>query len=71
MGNVFKTQRNIEIVNVISKKDLLKFPHLNLQREIIITKDVNTCIPEIDIRFEDYFPAFMFIFIFFSCSCLA
>ena len=40
MGNVFKKQRDIEIVNVISKKDLLKHPHLNLKGEIIIKKDI-------------------------------
>ena len=57
MGNVFEKQRDTEIVNVISKKDLLKYPHLNLNGEIIIKKDVNTSIPEIDLRFENYFPA--------------
>ena len=57
MENVFKKQRDIEIVNVISKKDLLKHPHPNLKGEIIIKKDVNTSIPEINLRFENYFPA--------------
>ena len=54
---VLKKQREIGIVNVISKKDLLKYPHLNLGGEIIIRKDVNSYIPEIDLRFENYFPA--------------
>ena len=57
MGNVFKKQKNIEIVNIISKKDLLKYPQLRLSGGIIIRKDVNTHIPEIDLRFENYFPA--------------
>ena len=38
MGNIFKKQRDIKVVNVISKKDLLKYPHLNLKGEIIIRK---------------------------------
>ena len=38
MGNIFKKQRDIKVVNVISKKDLLKYPHLNLKGEIIIKK---------------------------------
>ena len=58
MGNVFKKkQSEIEIADFISKKDLLKYPHLNLRGEIIIRKDVNSYIPEIDLRFENYFPA--------------
>ena len=52
-----KKQGEIEIVNVISKKDLLKYPHLRLRGEIIIRKDFNTSIPEVDLRFEKYFPA--------------
>ena len=40
MGNVFeKNQRDIRIVNVIRKKDLLRYPHLRLRGEIIIRKD--------------------------------
>ena len=58
MGNVFKKKpREIEIVNVISKKDLLKYPHLRLKGEIIIRKDFNTNIPDVDLRFENHFPA--------------
>ena len=58
MRNVFKKkQREIEIVNVISKKDLLKYPHLRLRGESIIKNDFNTSIPEVDLRFENYFPA--------------
>ena len=45
------------MVNVITKSDLLKYPHLNLRGEIIVRKDVNSFIPEIDLRFENYFPA--------------
>ena len=56
MRNVFKKKKEIEIVNVISKKDLLKYPHLRLRGEIIIRKDFNTSIPEVDLRFENYFP---------------
>ena len=41
--------------NVISKKDLLKYPHLRLKGEIIIRKDFNN-IPEVDLRSENYFP---------------
>ena len=43
------------MVNVIRKKDLLKYPHLRLRREIIVKKDFNNSIPEIDLRFENYF----------------
>ena len=50
-----KKQREIEIV--IRKKDLLRFPHLKLRGEIIAKKDFNTSIPEIDLHFENYFPA--------------
>ena len=58
MGNVFrKNKKDIRIVNVITKSDLLKYPNLNLGGEIIIRKDVNCYIPEIDLRFENYFPA--------------
>ena len=58
MGNIFKRkQRDNEIVSVISKKDLLKYPHLKLKGEIIVKKDFNSSIPQIDLRFENYFPA--------------
>ena len=40
----------------ISKKDLLKYPHLTVKGEIMIRKDFNTNIPEVDLRFENYFP---------------
>ena len=36
MGNVFKKQKNVEVNNVISKKDLNKYLHLDLKGEIII-----------------------------------
>ena len=57
VGNIFKKQRDFEIFNIISKKDLFKYPHLTLNGEIIIKNDVNTSIPEIDLRFQNYFPA--------------
>ena len=58
MGTVFKkNKKDIEVANVVTKKDLLKYPHLNLRGEIIIRKDFNSCIPEIDLHFENYFPA--------------
>ena len=58
MENVFKKkQREIEIDNVIREKDLLRYPHLKLRGEIIVKKDFNTSITEIDLHFENYFPA--------------
>ena len=59
MEKVFekKKQKDIKIVNVISKRDLLRYPHLWLRGEIIIRKHFNTNIPEVDLRFENYFPA--------------
>ena len=58
IGNMFeKKQRDIRIVNVSRKKDLLSYPHLRLRGEIIIRKDFNTSIPEIDLCFENYFLA--------------
>ena len=35
----------------------MKYPHLRHRGEIIVKKDFNTSIPEIDLRFENYFPA--------------
>ena len=57
MGNVFK--KNINIDNVITRKDLNKYPHLNLKGEIIIKKDHGSCIAEIQLNFENHFPAFV------------
>ena len=58
MGNLFKkNKKDIKIVNVISKTDLIKYQHLNLRGEIIIRKDDDCYIPEIELRFENYFPA--------------
>ena len=58
MGNAFrKNKKDIKIVNVITKSCLLKYPHLNLRGEIIVKKDVNSYIPEIDLHFENYFSA--------------
>ena len=56
MGNVFsKNKKDIKIVTVVSKKDLLKYPHLKLRGEIVVRKDLASCIPEIDLRFEIIF----------------
>ena len=35
----------------------MKYQHLRLIGEIIAKKDFNTSIPEIDLRFENYFAA--------------
>ena len=43
------------MVNVISKRDMIKFPHLNVRGEII-KKDYTSSILEIDLRFQNYFP---------------
>ena len=61
MGNVFKKQKSVEVNNVISKKDLSKYPHLDLdlKGEIIIRKDNESCFAEIELNFEKYFPAFV------------
>ena len=58
MGNVFEKIKNIEIVNIITKKDLKKCLHLNLKGEIIIKKDHESCFAEIELHFENHFPAF-------------
>ena len=58
MGNAFrKNKKDIKIVNVITKSDLLKYPHLNLRGVSIVKKDIDSYIPETDLRFENYFPA--------------
>ena len=58
LGNVFKkNKKDIKIVNVISKIDLIKYQHLNLRGEIIIRRDDGYYIPEIELRFENNFPA--------------
>ena len=36
MENVLKKQKDIEIVKVIRKKDLLKYPHLRLRGEMCL-----------------------------------
>ena len=56
MGNILtKSKKDIKIINVISKKDLLKYPHFKLRGEIVVRKDLASCIPEIDLCFENYF----------------
>ena len=56
MGNVCKkNKKDIEVVNVITKKDLLKYLHLDWKGEIIIKKHHGSCIAEIELRFENNF----------------
>ena len=50
-------KEKLKLVNAIRKKDLLRYPPLKLRGEIIVKKDFNTSIPEIDLHFENYFPA--------------
>ena len=50
------SRKKIEIVNVLKKKYKEK-PHLDVKGEIILRKYYTLDIPEIDIRFEGYFPA--------------
>ena len=59
MGNVFK--KNIEVVNVITKKDLIKYQHLDLKGEIIIKRDRGSAIAEIQLNLQNHFPTFVFI----------
>ena len=60
MGNVFKKRtKNIEIANIITNKDLDKYLHLDLKGEIIIKKDHESCFGEIELNFENHFPAFV------------
>ena len=59
MGNVLKKQKNVEVNNAISEKDLNKYLHLDLKGEIIIRKDNESCLAEIELNFENYFPAFV------------
>ena len=54
-----KRTKNIEIVNVITKKDLDKYLHLDLKGEIFIKKDHRLGIAEIELNFENHFPAFV------------
>ena len=61
MGNVFRKRQNVEVNNGITKKDLNKYPHLDLKGEIIMKKDRDSGIPEIELNFERHFPAFVCI----------
>ena len=54
-----KKKRDSEVVNVITKNDLLKYRYLDLKGKIIIKKDHGSCIVEIELRFKNYFPAFV------------
>ena len=59
MRNVFN--KNNEIDNVITRKDLNKYSHLNLKGKIIIKNDHGSCIPEIQLNFENHFLAFVHV----------
>ena len=48
--------KKVEVVNVLSKEYKEK-PHLDVEGEIIVGKHYSFDIPEIDVRFEGYFPA--------------
>ena len=49
----------MENANVITKKYLIKYLHLDLKGEIIIKKDHKSCFAEIELHFENHFPAFV------------
>ena len=53
MGHLF-TKKIIELCNVISKKDLIKYPNFIVKGEIIIKNDPYLNVPEIEIRLEEY-----------------
>ena len=55
MGLKHSTKK-IKIVNLLSKKYKEK-PHLDVKGEIIIEKSEALDIPEIELRFDGYFPA--------------
>ena len=58
MGNLFTKRSNgIHVLNVISKKDLKRYPNLEVKGEIIIQKYYSSSIPEIYIQSENYFAA--------------
>ena len=62
MGNVFKeNKKNAEIANVITKKDLIKYPYLDLKGEIIIKKDNKPSFAEVELHFENHFPSFVHV----------
>ena len=62
MGNVFKKRtKNIEIANILTRKDLGKYLHLDLKGKIIIKKDHGSSIAEIEPNFENHFPAFVHV----------
>ena len=56
MRNLF-TKNLTEVRNVISKKDLIKYPNLTVKGEIIIKNDPYLKVPEIEIRLEECHPA--------------
>ena len=58
-GICIQKTKNVEVNNVISKKDLNKYLHLDLKGEIIIRKDNESCFAEIELNFENYFPVFV------------
>ena len=60
MGKIISKVRNnnaVKLHNVITLNDLKKYPNLVVKDEIIIGKDHNLSVPEIEIRLENYYPA--------------
>ena len=51
-----KPSKKIKIVNLLERK-YAEFPHLDVRGEITFKKDVYFNIPEIEIKFDGYFPA--------------
>ena len=57
MGKKFSKKKKFEVSNVISKRNLLNNPHLDVSGEIIISLDHLLQILKIEIRFDGYFPS--------------
>ena len=60
MGKIISKVRNndaVKLHKVITLNDLKKYPNLVVKGEIIIAKDHNLSVPEIEIRLENYYPA--------------
>ena len=56
MGHKY-SKKILEVLNVISKRNLIENLHLDKSGEVIIGLDHLFQIPEIEIRFNGYFPA--------------
>ena len=50
-------KKKIEVVNVVSCEKIREKPYLDVSGEILIGKDRLLDIPELDIKFDSYFPA--------------